>query len=126
MMPKITKRYLIKAVVLFLMWGAWIFIGPCAISAEEGKKVFGKSSFVLIQFKYKDAILTSEQRFLITEQTKILDSNGKEMTIRDLPVPCKAKILYQPLTNNDPNVLKIIISQVLPGASTAWPSPVSE
>ena len=125
-MLKITKRYLIKAVVLSLMWGAWVFIGPSAISAEEGKKVFGKSSFVLIQFKYKDAILTSEQRFLITEQTKILDSNGKEMTIRDLPVPCKAKILYQPLTNNDPNVLKIIISQVLPRASTAWPSPVSE
>jgi hypothetical protein len=125
-MLKITERYLIKAVVLSLMWGAWVFIGPCAISAEEGKKVFGKSSFVLIQFKYKDAILTSEQRFLITEQTKILDSNGKEMTIRDLPVPCKAKILYQPLTNNDPNVLKIIISQVLPRASTAWPSPVSE
>jgi len=126
MMPKMIKECLIKALLLSLIWEACLFIGPRAISAEKGTNVSEKSSIVVIQRKDKYAIMTSEQRFFITERTKIFDLGGKEITIRDLPVPCKAQIQDQPLSNNYQEALKITIREVSLGASTDLSTPVPE
>jgi len=97
-----------------------------AKASEEGGGFF-KQTFQVIRWKGPSAILTSGQRFIITEKTKLLSSRGKKkISIEDLPVPCKAEILYSPAPNHDPYALKIHVIQALPGATTDWPTPLPE
>ncbi len=65
-------------------------------------------------------------RYTVTQLTKIFDSSGKAMTIADLPVPCRAKIYSQPQVNNDQIATKIIITEIMPGATTDWYVPMPE
>ncbi|MEA3548203.1 MAG: hypothetical protein U9R66_11140 [Thermodesulfobacteriota bacterium] len=68
----------------------------------------------------KMTILTSEQRFNIIEETEVL-MGDKEISMDNLPVPCQAQIIFQPLRKNNANVLQIKVLKLLAGASTRWP-----
>ena len=46
--------------------------------------------------------------------------------MRELPVPCEAKIQYQPVKYDDPTALKIVVKNIFPGASTDWSTPLPE
>lgn len=69
------------------------------------------------------SILTRGGRFFVIPSTRVFSQLGKEIGMEKLPVPCKARLWYEPLPNNNPNVVRIEILQVLPGASTAWALP---
>ena len=115
------KRLLIQA--LIFIWVTCLLIGPKETVAEEIPKEFQPSSCVKIQGKTRDAVLASNMRFLITAQTRVFNHHGQEISIRALPVPCNAKVTYQPKRNSDPEALGIVVTQVLPGATTEWTSP---
>lgn len=68
----------------------------------------------------KMTILASEQRFNIIEETEVL-MGDKKISMDDLPVPCQAQIIFQPLRKHNANVLQINVLKVLAGASTRWP-----
>lgn len=128
------KRTRFSSMACFLLGCIWLgsllfSLGEAnlAKAGEEEGGGFFKQTFQVIRWKGPTAILTSGQRFIITEKTKLLSANGKEeISIEDLPVPCKAEILYSPAPNRDPYALKILVIQALPGATTDWPAPVPE
>lgn len=69
------------------------------------------------------SILTTGGRFLLIPATRVFTRGGKEIEMGQLPVPCQARLWYQPLPDNNPNVLQIQVLKSLPGASTAWAVP---
>ncbi len=73
-----------------------------------------------VRVSRKMTILASEQRFNIIEETEIL-MGGNKISMDDLPVPCKALIIYQPLRKNNANILQIKVLKVLAGATGRWP-----
>lgn len=70
-------------------------------------------------------IITDKGRFYILPDTTV-SKGGKMISMEKLPVPCKARITYQPLRRNSGNALKIEITAVLKGASTEWSQPAPE
>lgn len=120
-MYKTNKRFVIQAV--FLTWAACLLTGSYQSLAEEITRGFQPSAYVKLQRKTPDAVLSSHMRFLITAQTRVLDLRGKEIPILSLPVPCYAKVTYRPVNYSDPEALKIVVTQVLPEATTDWTSP---
>lgn len=127
MKANITKKSLMKAFVLSLIFLAGLFSGPFLTDSKASEEESEMYSSVLIQGKYIDAILAyKDMRYTVTKLTKIFDSSGNAMTIADLPVPCRAKIYSQPQEYNDPIATKIIITEIMPGATTDWYVPLPE
>ena len=127
MEANISKKSLMKAFVLSLIFLACLFSGPFLTDSKASEEESEMYSSVLIKGKYIDAILAyKDMRYTVTQLTKIFDSSGNEMTIADLPVPCRAKIYSQPQVYNDQIAVKIIITEIMPGATTDWYVPMPE
>lgn len=128
-MLRINNRNLLLLFLVFI-FQFYLFIGPdlgfAEAPGEEVGKVLVKSALVTIERKTEKDLLTDRQLFLITGATKFFDINGEEISLGDLPVPCKAQIFYEPVKNSDPHALKIIIKEILPGANTAFLPPLPE
>jgi hypothetical protein len=120
-------KSLMKAFVLSLIFLACLFSGLFLTASKASEEESEGYSSVLIQGKYIDAILAyKDMRYTVTRLTKIFDSSGNAMTIVDLPVPCRAKIYSQPQVHNDQIATKIIITEIMPGATTGWYVPMPE
>lgn len=123
---KLSKSIFVAAAFL-LLWGSGsLFRVPGAVAREEGIKEYKPSAFMVIEAKSRHAIVASRRQFAITRQTRILDRNGKNIGIQNLPVPCKAKVDYETFTYGDPIAVKIQIKKVFPGASTNWSESLPE
>ncbi|MBU4443914.1 hypothetical protein KJ656_02375, partial [bacterium] len=99
---------------------------PQAVAAEKSTREYQPSALMVVESKDICSIIASKRLFRITTQTKVFGPNGKEITIRDLPVPCEAKVQYEPLQYDDPTALKIVVKNIFPGASTDWSTPLPE
>jgi hypothetical protein len=122
-----TKKYLMKAVVLSLAWVTSISLGAAWVFAQERTQKYHPSSLVVIHEKTVNAVRASRMHFLVTARTKILNQEGKKISLRDLPVPCEAKIQYQePIWDSNPQALRIVVTRVFPGASKSWTTPLPE
>jgi hypothetical protein len=121
-----SKAYLITIAFLFLISLALIFNVPKAIAGEKPAGIYQPSALMLVESKARHSIIADKKRFRITTQTIIIGSNGSEITIGKLLVPCKAKVQYQPATYGDPKALKIVVQSVLSGASANWSTPLPE
>lgn len=78
---------------------------------EEGDSQERRKSFVASGSLYE----------VINETEVFLGEKGTRILIDDLPVPCKAKIVYQPLRKNRRNALQVYVLKVYSGASASWP-----
>jgi len=125
-MQRIGKKYLIKIAALSLISLTWTFNVPQAVAGEKTVRQYQPSSLMVVESKDIYSIIASKKLFQITAKTKLFDPNGKEITMRELPVPCEAKIQYQPVKYDDPTVLKIVVKNIFPGASTDWSTPLPE
>ena len=65
-------------------------------------------------------IIVSGLRYALTDTTSVVGITGEPITMNALPIPCEAIITYQPIKRNNPNVIKIILKNVIAGATTAW------
>ena len=125
-MQRVAKRCLITIAALTLISLTWTFNVPQAAAAEKPAREYQPSALMLVESKDIYSIIASKKLFRITAKTKLFDPNGKEITIRELPVPCNAKIQYQPVKYDDPTALKIVVEDIFPGASTSWSTPLPE
>lgn len=125
-MQRMAKKYLITIAVLTLISLTWTFNVPQAVAAEKTHREYQPSALMLVESKDRYSIIASKKLFRITAKTKLFDPNGKEITIRELAVPCNAKIQYQPVKYDDPTALKIVVKDIFPGASTDWSTPLPE
>ena len=64
---------------------------------------------MIIADKSDNFVVVNERKFILTESTKILDAQGNKMNIVNIVVPCKAEILYQLKTDEDPVCIKITV-----------------
>jgi hypothetical protein len=71
-------------------------------------------------------IQTQYMNFLVTEATEVVDSKGNVMELAKMPVPCTARIDYEPGRLNNPVVWRIVYKGLLSGAKTAWSDPIKQ
>ncbi len=69
---------------------------------------------------------TRFMNFLVTESTEVVDSKGNPMELEKMPVPCTARIDYEPGRLNNPFAWRIVYKGPLSGAKTAWSAPIKE
>ena len=130
-MPRIINtfsRFLL--IVTFIL----ILCSARAFPQEEKQPVYPQVAAV-ITAKYKGVVPTSIEgqpvergvniiasgmRYALTDGTSVVGIEGEPMTMNRLPVPCEAIIIYQPINKNNPNVIQIILKNVVAGATTAW------
>ena len=126
-MSKFYRAQCIQPVVLWIVFLMLLFLSQPVIGfAQRSPMGIIRSGSMKIEGKTSEAIIAAERHFIVTESTTILDIDGKEIQLSNLPVPCEAEIEYSLRMDQDPVILKIIIKRVLPGSSTAWTSQMSE
>ena len=74
--------------------------------------------------KTPEMIRTRYMNFMVTASTEVVDSKGRAMELEKMPVPCSARIEYEPGRLNNPFVWRIVYKGPLSGAKTAWSEPV--
>jgi hypothetical protein len=72
------------------------------------------------------SIVASGAIYNIIKETAVYIGDKEQITMDNLPVPCKATITYQPLRNNARNAIRIDILKIYPGASIHWTPPAPE
>jgi len=66
-------------------------------------------------------VMVKGRPFQIVAKTEILDKEGLQISIDRLAVPCKARIIYQLLKTREPIVTRLMVQQLQPNATAAWP-----
>jgi hypothetical protein len=122
----VSKIIFVVAVISFLCGFSSLFPVPVVIAMEEGSGEYRPSAFMVIEAKTRHTIVASKRRFEIMRETRILDRRGREISIQNLPVPCKAQVDYETFSFGDPIAIKILIKKVFPGASTDWADSMPE
>ncbi|MFA6499482.1 MAG: hypothetical protein WCV64_09175 [Desulfurivibrionaceae bacterium] len=69
------------------------------------------------------AIVVDSVRMSIIDKTIVKKADGTLIDFNEMPVPCQARIVYQPLRGEGKNVLEIQIINPLSGATTRWNTP---
>jgi hypothetical protein len=106
-MMKSGRNYFgIMSIVCFALLNIILFYNPSDAFEENTSQnarclitcFSGKSQKVLITEKdCKLIIIKNGKRLCVAEDAVILDSNGNEIQLSELPVPCEAKIDYRRL-----------------------------
>lgn len=123
-----TVSCLARAIGLALV-SIWIalMVNGTVRAAEEGRGEYQPSALMLVEGKAWDKIVASKKFYRVTRETEVFDSTGKKMTLKALPVPCYAKVRYLPSRLGMlPEALRIVITEVLPGATADWKMPPPE
>ncbi|MEJ2723283.1 MAG: hypothetical protein P8175_01310 [Deltaproteobacteria bacterium] len=92
-------------------------------AAEEGMV---RTGIVEIRGKTSDTIIVGERHFLVSESTRILDINGKEIPLIDLRVPCEAELKYRLIVDKKPVSLQVTVKRLFPHSSMDYMFQVRE
>ena len=92
---------------------------------EEGQMPSLYKSIVTIQVKSLEHIFTAGHKYELSKETVIVDTNGKEVKLKKMLVPCDAEVSYL-FENGVRKVKRIDIKKVLDGARWQWISEGSE
>ncbi len=119
---------------LFLVVAVWMIASvslPDAAAQDEASRpafpaariLSARQAEVTIDIKTPEGIRVGVDRYLVTPATLIVTGDGEEVAYENLPVPCTARLFFEPSLYRDPEVLKIQVISVALGAGTDW-SPV--
>lgn len=108
---------------ILLVAGAFLAVYPLNALSQDRSGGPQSSATLTILGKAPDSISAVEWQCEVTEETVIIDVEGEEITLADLPVPCTAKIEYQLRMDQDPVAKSITIQRISKGATKAWSSP---
>jgi hypothetical protein len=112
--------FAVTAICAVLLFGG-------ASRAAEVPGAYQPSALMLVEGKARDRIFASKQFYRVTRETEVFDAEGKQLSLQALPVPCRAKVRYVPARAGQmPEALRIVITEVLQGATTAWKMPAPE
>lgn len=68
-------------------------------------------------------ITASDWVYNIISDTEVyIGESMQRVSMDELPIPCQAEIVYQPLPNNVRNALIIRVLQIAPNATKDWPA----
>jgi hypothetical protein len=124
----IKRHSIIKFACSFLISALLIVaFGLREAMSENSSGEYRPSVLTLIKAKSRNAVMTAVGRFSVTSSSEIFDIQGNPLSVRDLPVPCMAKVRSeQDRYGGDPKVLRIQIQKVLQGATTEWKAQTPE
>lgn len=106
---------------LILLTGLFL-VQPGGSLAGDSEKGLVRSAIMNIMGKAYDAVVISERNFMVSESTVILDQDGQEIGLKDLPVPCTADIRYELIMDKSPLCLSIHVIKLHKGARRDWSS----
>ncbi len=113
-------------VILFCL----LYLVPGHLFAQDPDEDKGNDSIekvdLVIQYKTKKSIISRDRLFLVSNSISVITSQGRQLTLYSLPVPCKATVEYEPTAGGNPSAVKIILRQKLSGAKTGWAAPKPE
>ena len=134
---KIVKRWPNKltGILIFALACQVIFLGTVvaqenatqrrrAVASPEDVRT--KSINLRIIGKTPEMIQTRYMNFLVTESTEVVDRKGNVMELAKMPVPCTARLHYEPGRLNNPFVWRVVYKGPLSGARTAWSAPTKQ
>lgn len=122
-------------ILIFALVCQMIFLGSVVAQEDSGQRrrtiaspddVRTKSISLKIIGKTPEMIQTQYRNFLVMESTEVVDRKGRTMELAKMPVPCTAKIQYEPGRLNNPFVWRIVYKGPLSGAKTAWSAPIRQ
>ena len=134
---KIFKRWpnrLTGILILALVW-QMILLGAVAAQDDAEKRRPSKPNFedvstktinLKIIGKTPKMIRTDHINYVVMESTEVVDRKGIPMELAQLPVPCTAKVYYEPSRLNDPFVWRIVYKSKLSGATINWSPPMMQ
>jgi hypothetical protein len=109
--------FLLPCILCFVVCLAYLFFFPARGFTEDQVELAPSgpvSSFSgTIELKTNSSVVVVERSFSVTEETVIVDKDGKEIPLAELHVPCEAVIEYRLIMDKDPLCLKIIVGQRL-------------
>jgi hypothetical protein len=83
-----------------------------------------KSVSLKIIGKTPEFIRTENMDFVVIDSTQVVDIQGRQLSLEELPVPCLATIQYEAYSkSNSTYVWRIIYKGALQGATKAWSPP---
>ena len=134
---KIFKRWPNKVIGILALALVCQMILLGSVVAQEGVGKYGRpipgpddvrteSINLNIIGKTPQMIRTKYMNFLVKESTEVVDRKGNRMELAEMPVPCKAKLQYEPGKVNNRIVWRIVYKRPLSGAKTAWSAPIPE
>lgn len=120
------KRVMLAGLILLLVGGALpALAGPPEYrknnSNEEGQTIPLSKTNVTIEKKSLEHIFTVSGKFGISPETLIVGTDGKEVSIKKMLVPCDAEVSYS-IENGGRVAHRIDIKRVADGASWQWTS----
>jgi hypothetical protein len=94
------------ALLLFLFLAFLLFSSSVGFSKSPSKEAV-KTNQVTIDGKTSYGISAGKLRVWVTEATTIVDAGGTRIALRDLSIPCGAKITYRQRADGYPAALRI-------------------
>ena len=70
-------------------------------------------------------VLAGETRFTVLPET-VIEMEGKPLSFKEMPVPCRVIGYYEKHDNQDPELVKIEIKKIASNATTDWAPPMPE
>jgi hypothetical protein len=120
------KRSIVMGIIIFLLaFSVPVLAAPPeqrkSKADNEGRQVLLSKISVTIEKKSLERIYTLSGSFAISGETLIVGTDGKEVNIKKMLVPCDAEVQYS-VENGGRMVHRIDIKRVADGASWQWTS----
>jgi len=89
------------------------------IAAETMDTGVVRNKILIVNGKTDHAIVVSERKFVVNENTAIFNMHGKQILLMDLAVPCEATVQYRLIMDKSPVVMRLQVKKELPGATVS-------
>ena len=109
----------LRPVVFCLLCLMLLLVAASVIAAENVETGVVRNKLLILNGKTDHAIIVGERQFMVTENTAIFNTHGKQIPLIDLAVPCEATVQYRLIMDKSPVVLRVQVNKLLPGASSS-------
>ena len=96
-----------RIVILVVFLTAFLLCTTSVAFSKNPSKEVVKTNHVTIDGKTTYGISAGNLRLWVTEATTIVDAGGTRTELRDLSIPCRAKITYRQRVDGYPVALRI-------------------
>jgi hypothetical protein len=106
--------------VVFCLVGLMLLLAAeTVIAAETMDTGVVRNKILIVNGKTDHAIVVSERKFVVNENTAIFNMHGKQILLMDLAVPCEATVQYRLIMDKSPVVMRLQVKKELPGATVS-------
>jgi len=116
MQNKLVTKWLLIVAAIFLLASASVLI-------ELAPGVAGpitRTDVLRLNGKDKQSVVSKERHYTVTENTLIENLEGEPISLRWLPVPCKARVTYELRMDEPPRATRILVEETYVGSTAVW------